>query len=132
MLEIWGFAALLTAGAAGAMLRGTRPERLAAAAFAAVWLAALGVQRLGWPGTGWTMLALDLAVLLLLVRLTWKAPRAWPVWATAFEAVAAAASLAFSLQPDVGETAYLRALALCRMAAVLALVLSVWRPRAPA
>lgn len=121
------FWTLLAAGAAGAMLRGERTERIGCALLAAAWIAG---RLIG--ANGWGRLAVDLLVAAILARLAWRAPRAWPVWALACEAVAAAASLAYGLQPDVGEATWLRALALVSLGPPLALALSLWRPRSQA
>jgi len=66
---------------------------------------------------------LDLAALAWLAKVAWKAPRSWPVWAMAPQAVAVAASLAFLLQPDVGPAIYFRALLMTHCGVVLALVM---------
>lgn len=132
MLGDLGWAALVAAGAIGAWLRGERRERLAAGAFAGLWAAAWLAGRLFETAPSWLLMGADGAVLVLLVRLTWKSPGAWPAWAAGFEAVAVAASLAYALQPEVGEAVYLRALLLARSAAALALAVGAWRRRAQA
>lgn len=118
-----GFAALLGACAAGAVWRGGPAERAGAALFAADWAAFL------LTSNPWALMSADVAVLLALGRMAWKAPRTWPVWAGGCHAVAAAASLAFALQPDVGEDTWRRALLLAHAGAAVALAASVWRRR---
>jgi len=71
----------------------------------------------------WALFALDLAAVLLLGQVSWKAPRLWPLWMMAALSVGAAASLAYMLQPDVAEETYGRAMLLTRYGAVLALLL---------
>lgn len=129
MLAELGLGALIALSAVVAAVSGGWRERTAVGLFAAVsgaWMLTPADPRA--HAAVWELMALDLAVLLVLGRIAWKSPRNWPVWAMAPQAVAAAASLAFALQPDVGAETYLRALMLTRYGAVLALLIGMRRP----
>lgn len=127
MAEIIAFWTLLALSGAAAAWRGGRTERIGVALLAADWAAA----RLIGPREWWLM-GLDIVVVAVLARLAWRSPRTWPIWALACQAVAAAASLAYGLQPDVGEATWLRALALAGLGPPLALAASLWRPHTQA
>lgn len=71
-----------------AFARGDEPERVGAGAYAVAMMATLLVQDDGpAPGTQWPVMAVDLAMLVVYVALAWKCRRAWPVWASAVQAV---------------------------------------------
>lgn len=75
----------------------------------------------------WICMMLDLGALAWLAKVAWKAPRSWPVWALAPQAVSVAASLAFLLQPDVPAAIYFRALLITHCAVVLTLLIGTGR-----
>jgi len=119
-----GLGALMVLAAVMAGLFGNTRERLAVIVFAG--LAAVSVFAAHWPrphAAAWICMILDLAALSWLGKVAWKAPRRWPVWALAPQAVAVATSLAFLLQPDVTPPIYFRALLMTRYLVVLALAL---------
>jgi len=70
----------------------------------------------------WICMTLDLCALAWLGKAAWKAPRSWPVWALAPQAVAAAVGVAFLLQPDVSPAIYFRALLIAHGGVVLTLL----------
>jgi hypothetical protein len=118
---------LLAAALAAAVIGGPR-ERVGAslllACSVATLLMPLAVRDSAAP---WVLLTLDVAGVLVLGRMSWKAPRLWPLWMMAAEAVAAAASLAFLLQPDVGAETYLKGVLFTRYAMAGALLLGIRR-----
>ena len=118
---LWYGSALVLSAVLSAFFGDAR-ERTAVLVFAGLgvaWVVAAADPR---PHAAvWILMILDIAAAGWLAKIAWKAPRAWPVWALAAEAVAAAASIAFLLQPDVGVAVWLRGLLICRFAAVLAL-----------
>jgi len=127
MLASWVLAALLALSAAAAALRGGRREWLGVALLALVSAAWMLSPPQEARATAPFFLAFDFAALLVLGRLAWKAPRNWPIWAMAPQAVAAAASLAFIVQEDAGQQIYLRAVMIARYGAVLLLLLGACR-----
>jgi hypothetical protein len=84
-----------------AFIKGDEPERIGAATYAIVSLAA--AIMLGDPGSRgplWGLKALDVVQLAVFVGLAWHSRRAWPVWASAFQALIVTGHLlmAFNLQ----------------------------------
>lgn len=67
-----------------AFLKGDEPERLAAGALILGWFASLLAQdNVGHYSFKLRLLAIDLAMLAVLIGLVWKARRTWPAWAAA-------------------------------------------------
>lgn len=120
--QLWYGGAIVVSAVLAVFLGGVR-ERTAVLVFAGLgvaWVLASIDPRS--HATAWILMMLDLGAVGWLARIAWKAPRSWPVWALAPEAVAAAASLAYLLQPDVSAEVYLRGLLIARLSAALALV----------
>lgn len=114
---------------------GRRPERTAVAGYLGAWALALAGHEIfdGRYAVG-VMLAADVALLLLFVRLGWKSDRTWPIWATGPQAVLVAVHVAYAREPAVGREALVAAINLATFAV---LGLMVWgavrtRFRAPA
>lgn len=71
-----------------AFLKGDEPERIAAGAYVLGLFASLLIQgESGAGGTQWGLMAIDTIMLMILGGLTWKARRAWPVWAAALQSL---------------------------------------------
>lgn len=71
-----------------AFLKGDEPERVAAGGYVLAWFASLLIQGDGAAdGTQWGLMAIDSIMLAVLVALTWKSRRAWPVWASALQSL---------------------------------------------
>lgn len=122
-----GLGALLLLGAIAAAVFGGGRERAGAAmliAVSAAFLLAPADPR--QAGAVWVLVALDLAAVALFGRLSWKAPGAWPLWALAAQAVAAAASVAYGLQADVEAQTYRRVMMLTRYVAAAALLIGAF------
>ncbi|MNI09817.1 hypothetical protein D3C73_629040 [compost metagenome] len=51
----------------------------------------------------WPILVIDLVVLSIFVALVWKAPRTWPVWASAFQllSVTSHVMVLMKLRPEI-------------------------------
>lgn len=102
----WGYV-----GAGGVLLvclfaltKGGRPERIGAAAFLSGWFLSILAQRmLGYVAMQWPILVIDLVVLSIFVALVWKAPRTWPVWASAFQllSVTSHVMVLMKLRPEI-------------------------------
>jgi hypothetical protein len=79
-------AALMILVCAFAYLKGDQPERIGAATYALAWLATVFFQDdSDLLRISWAMFAVDLVVLCVFAGLAWRAGRAWPVWASAFQ-----------------------------------------------
>ncbi|MGE5564923.1 MAG: hypothetical protein ACM3YN_02035 [Parcubacteria group bacterium] len=118
---LWYGSALVLSAVLSALF-GEARERKAVLVFAglgAAWVVASTDPR---PhAAAWILMILDAGAVVWLGKNAWKAERPWPIWALAAEAVAAAVSITYLLQPDVGAEVWLRGLLICRYAAVLAL-----------
>jgi hypothetical protein len=125
----WELAALLAMAALASMIWGGGRERLGAAVVAVAGLATILMPETG--SLAWGLLLIDLACMAVLGRLAWKAPRAWPVWALAAQAIAAAQSLAYLMQSDVGPETWLRGLLIVRYGGAVAVLVGS-RPKVQA
>jgi hypothetical protein len=72
-----------------ALWKGDEPERAGAIAYAVAWIAAMLLQ----SGGGYyaiqpAIFAIDVIMLGVFVWISYKAKRAWSVWATAFQLIA--------------------------------------------
>lgn len=124
---LW-YGSVLVLSAVLAVVWGDTRERAAVLVFAGLGVAWVLASIAPRPhAAAWVLMILDLAAVAWLAKTAWKAPRNWPVWALAAQAVAAAVSLAFILQPDVGPKVWLRGLLICRYAAVFALMVGACR-----
>lgn len=69
-----------------AMIKGEEPERIFAGFYLVAWLATLLIQSES-DLSGWqpTVFGIDAVVLAVLIALSWKTNRVWPVWAAGFQ-----------------------------------------------
>lgn len=69
-----------------AFWKGEEPERIGAGVYLVAWLASMLVQSdsglYAWQPA---IFALDCVILAVLVGLSWKSGRSWPVWASGFQ-----------------------------------------------
>lgn len=118
---VWYGSALVMSAVLSAFF-GEARERTAVLVFAGLgvaWVVASADPR---PhAAAWILMLLDIGAVAWLGKIAWKAPRPWPIWALTAEAVAAAVSITYLLQPEVGADVWLRGLFFCRVAAVVAL-----------
>jgi hypothetical protein len=70
-----------------AFLKGDEPERIGAAAFVLVSIAAMFIPEGTGLGPQWGWMALDIVLLSVFVGLAWHTRRGWPMWASAFQAL---------------------------------------------
>ena len=92
-----------------ALWRGRDDERLAAAATLANWGISLVVFRAGSDATQWFVMAADLVLLTLLVWLSLRTTRYWPLFAAAFALLTIVTHIAHALDTGVSSWAYLTA-----------------------
>jgi hypothetical protein len=87
-----------------ALTKGGKPERIGAGAFMSGWFLSILIQKyLGYAAMQWPILVIDLVVLSIFVALVWKAPRTWPVWASAFQllSVTSHVMVLMKLRPEI-------------------------------
>ncbi len=91
-----------------AFWKGDEPERLGAAAYSMAFLATAMIKGDALPNTPrWGMMGIELVLLIVFIGLAWHSRRAWPVWASSFQAlvVTSHALVAASLRPPVNAAA---------------------------
>lgn len=75
-------------------LKGDEPERIGVGAFALALFSTLLMLEPLHPGEAqWPLVLIDAALLVVYAALAWKSRRAWPVWASAVQALAVMAHL---------------------------------------
>lgn len=86
---------------------GKRTERIAALAMFVAWIAtpfAANPDR--WAAPQYGVLAVDLTLLLVLMALSLRTDRWWPLWATAFHAVGVCIHVVVMVDPQIWPRAY--------------------------
>lgn len=127
-LVVIGLIALFT------LIKGDQPERLAMIAYLLGWLASLLIQADGQPFRNWQpmLLALDLAMLLVLIGLAWKFRRTWPIWAAALQLIVVTSHLAILVDGRSGMRAFYATVNLAGLGVLIAIGLGglqAWRAR---
>ena len=96
-----------------ALLKGDGPERFAAGALVIAWLATLAAHRdtvpLGYDSTAWVVMAIDAILLIVLIGLSWRTDRTWPVWAAAFQSIIVLVHVVTLIDLRIRAIAYLSA-----------------------
>ncbi len=103
-VDIYALAVTVVAAfvVAFAFIKGDDPERIGAGTYALVALAsAIMPKDVNGPGGPmWGLMGLDIVQLVVFAGLAWHSRRAWPVWASAFQALVVTGHLllAFNLK----------------------------------
>lgn len=92
-----------------AIWRGRDDERLAAGGFLAAWSLTLVVFRSGDYGTQWPILVIDTALLALLIGISLRTNRYWPLPVAALQLLAVAVPLAKAADASVSGWAFITA-----------------------
>lgn len=96
-----------------ALLKGDQPERVAGGALVIAWLATLAVHRdtvpIGYASTALLVMAVDVGLLLLLLGLSWRTDRNWPIWAAAFQSIVVLVHIVTLVDLRIRAIAYLSA-----------------------
>ena len=82
--------------------------------------------------TQYSILAIDIIVLVVLSILAWRSERSWPMWAAAFEAIGVAVHLARAAGLRINGVPYIAAVNLSAFGLTGALLVGtiiVWRER---
>jgi hypothetical protein len=123
--QIW--LAVMIAVSAYAFMRGGRPERMVAIANIVAYLATIAVQnRQDWFHPQWSMLAVDVAFLALLVGMALMVDRYWLLFASAFQLLGVVTHLAIIADPSVRSLAYLRSLGIWGYMVLVALAVGAY------
>lgn len=89
--------------------RGDRDARIAAGGYLLNYAIGVFVYRARSNETQWAVLALDVALLCLLVWLALHSRRHWPLFAAGFQLLAVVTHVASALDPTLGGWAYITA-----------------------
>ena len=93
-----------------ALLKGDQPERFTAGAVIIAWLATLAVHRdTVLAGVPIPVMLIDVLVLVLLIGLSWRTDRSWPVWAAAFQSIIVLVHIVTLIDIRIRAIAYLSA-----------------------
>lgn len=93
-----------------ALLKGDRPERFTAGALVVAWLATLAVHRdTVLTSVPIPVMLIDVVLLVLLIGLSWRTDRSWPVWAAAFQSIIVLVHIVTLIDFRIRAIAYLSA-----------------------
>ena len=109
-LPVWVWPAALMIVCGLAFWRGHDDERLAAAATLANWAITLVVFRSRSDDTQWAVMAVDSALLVLMVWLALRSNRYWPLFSAGFALLTVVTHIAHALDTGVSGWAYLTAI----------------------
>jgi len=125
---------MMLLGCTFALVVGDKIERIGAVTYLVCWLLStlarvvFQYELLGAV----SVLALDVILLLTFAALVWKAPRDWPVWACAFQALILASQLLFLTNFDPTLSAYFTIVNVSSFGIIVALVVGsfiAWQER---
>lgn len=103
-------AVLWLAVCAFALLKGDQPERFTAGALVIAWLATLAVHRdTVLSSVPIPVMLIDVILLVLLIGLSWRTDRSWPIWAAAFQAIIVLVHVVTLIDIRIRAIAYLSA-----------------------
>ncbi len=116
-----------------AFLKGEETERIAAGAYGLGWLASLLVQMdSNLYGAQWSMMAIDVVMLLVLGGLVWKSHRTWPTWACAAQLLVVTAHVLMTLDVRPPISSYYTVINLAGYGVLIALAVGTfwaWQER---
>lgn len=131
-IYVLGFYALLSITVLAAICWGGWAERSVAALFTAATIATVGVRTpwaIRYSAVEMGVLIVDLLLLASLALVVMRSQRMWPIFATAFHAVALLAHLAKAVNPDFWRFGYDLMAGMGGYPAVVALAIGVLRNR---
>lgn len=109
-----------------ALVSGRTPERAVAVANVVAYIATIAVEnRQDWFNPQWSMLAVDVAFMVLLVAMALMFDRYWLLFAAAFQLLGVVTHLAIVADPSVRSLAYLRSLGIWGYMVLIALAVGV-------
>ncbi len=122
----WFGITLTIAVCAGAFWKGDREEQLAAGALLLSTAITLATRDVNWIGTQWGAFIPDVALLGLLVVMSLRTSRYWPLAAAAFQLLCVLTHVARMTDPGVRAWAYATGQVIWSQAVFWALGVGVW------
>jgi len=125
-LPAWYGTGLLLLICGAALWKGRSEERVVASA---MLLAALGTYVLRdprWSGPQWTSFAIDVAFLVVLVVISLRTKRYWPITMAAFQLLAVVIHTARMLDPTLSAWAYATAEVIFTQLTLVSLAVGTW------
>lgn len=126
-------AALIVLVLGFAFLKGEETERIAAGAYGLGWLASMLVQNdSDLYNAQWSMLGIDIVMLLVLGALVWKSQRTWPTWASAAQLLVVTAHVLMVLDTRPSISSYYTVINLAGYGVLIALAVGTfwaWQER---
>lgn len=111
-----------------AFLKGDEPERIGAGGYVLAWFASLLTQGDGAAdGTQWGLMAIDSIMLTVLVGLSWKSRRAWPVWASALQSLTVTGHILTLVDIRPPASAFYALINLASMGILMAIAIGTFR-----
>jgi hypothetical protein len=124
--EIWRTALVATCGFA--LWRGGRPERIMALAFLiASFSQPLVLNTSNWLDPQWGVLAVDCALLALLIGLALRTDRTWVLFCSAFQLLSVIIHVAILVDRSVAPLPYRRGLVIWSYLALVTLAWGSWQ-----
>lgn len=118
---------VMLAVCAAALRWGGRLERRTAVLIAAAWIATLVAQVVtGHVAPVGVLAAMDVAVFLALLALSWRDRAGWTIFAVACQGVAVGVHVLRLLSPSMSTWTYLTALAICSYGLLITLAWGTW------
>ena len=93
-----------------ALIKGEQAERSGGGALLVGWIGTLAVQReVGYANATLSVMAIDIVLLLVLLGLSWKSDRSWPIWGAAFQLITVLVHIVTLADLRIGVFAHLSA-----------------------
>jgi hypothetical protein len=109
VLPPWIWITFICLVSLAALIWGRRSERAGALIIFGGWLATVALEHHRWREPQWGVISVDAVVLILLVILSLRSERWWPLWAAGFQLLALITHIARLVDPHVGAWAYITA-----------------------
>ncbi|WP_406851687.1 hypothetical protein WEU32_09225 [Brevundimonas sp. BH3] len=131
----WAGALLMLAGCTFALSLGGKTEKIAATAYLLCWLFSTlaRISLLDQELSIFTVMLLDVTLLIIFLTLVWKSSSNWPVWATALQLLVATLQFLYVIDFKITVSAYYTILNVSSIGIIISLIVgtfSAWQERA--
>jgi uncharacterized membrane protein (UPF0136 family) len=121
------FGLALTIGTcASAFWKGGREEQIVAGGLLMSWAVTIALRDRSWAGTQWSAFVADACLLVLLMAISMRTRRYWPLAAAAFQLLCVVTHVGRMIDPGVGGWAYATAQVIWSQLVFVALGVGVW------